>query len=262
MATVDLGKIKMVFRGAYNNATAYTPDDVVTSGGTSYICILASTGNAVTNTTYWNVLAQGGTDLSTILTTQGDTVVRGASGLERLAIGQAGEALKVNSSANGFEFGSAGKNIVAKAFYNSSALGSSTDLVNLNITAASANPTLHVMGVFAIGTRSTGNLDDENIHMDMKYSTDGGSSYTTAQADVYKCDVYAPGQDDTHNNAYDTHLRQACQNFQVTCSAGTVINVVVRLDYSHVNNSRTIYINRNENGSSGRQGSHLIIYEQ
>ena len=49
----------MVFRGAYNNATAYTPDDIVTSGGTSYICILASTGNAVTNTTYWNVLARG-----------------------------------------------------------------------------------------------------------------------------------------------------------------------------------------------------------
>ena len=47
MATIDLGKIKMVWRGAYNNATAYTPDDVVSSGGSSYICILASTGNAV-----------------------------------------------------------------------------------------------------------------------------------------------------------------------------------------------------------------------
>ena len=70
MSTIDLGKIKLVWRGAYNNATAYTPDDVVSSGGTSYICILASTGNAVTNTTYWNVLAQGGTDVSTTLTTR------------------------------------------------------------------------------------------------------------------------------------------------------------------------------------------------
>ena len=33
MSTIDLGKIKLVWRGAYNNATAYTPDDVVSSGG-------------------------------------------------------------------------------------------------------------------------------------------------------------------------------------------------------------------------------------
>tara|TARA_Y100001970_G_scaffold293339_1_gene439522 strand:+ start:1723 stop:2574 length:852 start_codon:yes stop_codon:yes gene_type:complete len=85
MATIDLGKIKMVWRGAYDNATAYTPDDVVSSGGTSYICILASTGNAVTNTTYWNVLAQGGTDVGTTLTTEGDILYRDGSGLQRLA---------------------------------------------------------------------------------------------------------------------------------------------------------------------------------
>ena len=49
MATIDLGKIKQVFRGTYNNATAYVPDDLVTftdTGITStYICTTASTGN-------------------------------------------------------------------------------------------------------------------------------------------------------------------------------------------------------------------------
>ena len=29
MATIDLGKIKQVFRGTYNNSTAYVPDDLV-----------------------------------------------------------------------------------------------------------------------------------------------------------------------------------------------------------------------------------------
>ena len=29
MATIDLGKIKQVFRGTYNNATAYAVDDLV-----------------------------------------------------------------------------------------------------------------------------------------------------------------------------------------------------------------------------------------
>jgi hypothetical protein len=104
MATIDLGKIKMVWRGAYNNSTAYTPDDVVSSGGTSYICILASTGNAVTNTTYWNVLAEGG-DVASTLTTQGDVLFRDGSGLQRLAKGTAGQALTMNSGATAPEWG-------------------------------------------------------------------------------------------------------------------------------------------------------------
>lgn len=98
MATIDLGKIKMVWRGAYNNATAYTPDDVVSSGGASYICILASTGNAVSNTTYWNLLAQGGTDVGTTLTTQGDLLYRDGSGLQKLAAGTAGQVLQTGGA--------------------------------------------------------------------------------------------------------------------------------------------------------------------
>lgn len=98
MSTIDLGKIKLVWRGAYNNATPYTPDDVVSSGGTSYICILASTGNAVTNTTYWNVLAQGGTDIGTTLTTQGDILYRDGSGLAKLAAGTNGQVLQTGGA--------------------------------------------------------------------------------------------------------------------------------------------------------------------
>ena len=104
MATIDLGKIKLVNRGAYNNSTAYTVDDLVQSGGTTYICIQNSTGNAVTNTSYWNVLAQGG-DVATTLTTQGDILYRDGSGLARLAAGTAGTVLKMNSSANAPEWG-------------------------------------------------------------------------------------------------------------------------------------------------------------
>ena len=33
MATVNLGRIKPVFRGAYSGSTAYVVDDIVTSGG-------------------------------------------------------------------------------------------------------------------------------------------------------------------------------------------------------------------------------------
>ena len=113
MATIDLGKIKFVFRGTYAGGTAYVPDDVVTftdgSVTSSYICTTATTGNNPSSggTVHgsWAFLAKG--QASSPTTTQGDLIVRGASADQRLAIGSAGQALKVNSSGNGLEYGSA-----------------------------------------------------------------------------------------------------------------------------------------------------------
>ena len=67
MATIDLGKIKLVWRGTYNNSTAYTVDDVVeyTDGGilSAYICVADSTGNAPssggTAHASWNYMTKG-----------------------------------------------------------------------------------------------------------------------------------------------------------------------------------------------------------
>ena len=101
MATIDLGKIKMVWRGAYNNSTAYTPDDVVSSGGSSYICILASTGNAVSNGTYWQQMAAKGTDadlLNIASTAQGDIYYNNGSAIARLAPGTANQVLKTGGA--------------------------------------------------------------------------------------------------------------------------------------------------------------------
>jgi len=46
--------------GAYNGATAYVANDVVSYNNSTYICILASTGNLPTNTTYWSLMALAG----------------------------------------------------------------------------------------------------------------------------------------------------------------------------------------------------------
>mgnify|MGYP003114890842 FL=1 len=70
MATIDLGKIKLVWRGTYNNSTAYTVDDIVEftdSGITStYICVANSTGNnpssGGTAHASWNYMAKGVVD--------------------------------------------------------------------------------------------------------------------------------------------------------------------------------------------------------
>ena len=87
MATLNLGRIKPVFRGAYSGSTAYVIDDIVTSSGSSYICIQAHGAGtqAVNQTAYWTQMAAGGTDVGTTITTQGDILYRDGSGLQRLA---------------------------------------------------------------------------------------------------------------------------------------------------------------------------------
>ena len=70
MATIDLGKIKQVWRGTYNNSTAYVVDDLVAytdSNITStYICVANSTGNAPSSSgtahASWNYVAKGVVD--------------------------------------------------------------------------------------------------------------------------------------------------------------------------------------------------------
>lgn len=101
MATVNLGSIKFKWQGAYNGATAYTIDDVVSYNGSSYICKLASTGNLPTNTTYFDQMSSAGTngtDLTTTLTTQGDILYRDGSGLQRLGAGTAGQVLQTGGA--------------------------------------------------------------------------------------------------------------------------------------------------------------------
>ena len=101
MATLNLGRIKPVFQGAYNNSTAYVVDDIVTFGDETFICIQASTGNATSNTSYWTKLAAkgtDGTDVGTTLTTQGDILYRDGSGLRRLGAGTSGQLLQSGGS--------------------------------------------------------------------------------------------------------------------------------------------------------------------
>ena len=106
MAQVNLGAIKFNWKGAYNSSTSYAVDDVVSSGGNSYVCIQAhSTAQAVGNATaYWNIMSSAGTngtngtDLTSTLTTQGDIVYRDGSGLQRLGAGTSGQVLQTGGS--------------------------------------------------------------------------------------------------------------------------------------------------------------------
>ena len=103
MATVNLGRIKPVFRGAYSGSTAYVVDDIVTHGNESFICIQAHGAGtqATSQGSYWTKLAAkgaDGTDVGAPLTTQGDVLYRDASGLQRLGAGTSGQVLQTGGS--------------------------------------------------------------------------------------------------------------------------------------------------------------------
>ena len=175
MATIDLGKIKFNWRGTYAGGTAYVPDDVVYymdgSVGTSYMCVANTTGNAPSSGgtlhASWEYLAKGQATSPT--TTQGDLIVRGASADERLAIGAAGKALKVNASANGLEYGTAGRilqlvtnekgDVVSISGQNNGSSFADVTGINVTITPTVASSKILVhfcLGKVSHGSNSTG----------------------------------------------------------------------------------------------------------
>lgn len=63
MAQLNAGRGRFVHRGAWSNTTVYNFLDWVTYGGSSYVCINISgapTGTALSNTSYWALLARKG----------------------------------------------------------------------------------------------------------------------------------------------------------------------------------------------------------
>ena len=175
MATVNLGRIKPVFRGAYSGSTAYVVDDIVTHGNESFICIQAHGAGtqATSQTAYWTKLAakgSDGTDVGTTITTQGDILYRDGSGLQRLAKGTAGQALKMNTAANAPEWGTLASDYVK--------LGTAT----LGSDAAA----LSIDGFFDAAYRrydiewqiQTDNTSSSN-HLAMRFNTGGSANSGT-----------------------------------------------------------------------------------
>ena len=189
MATVNLGKIELKWRGTWSSGGSYTVDDVVsyTDGSvtSSYIAVASSSNQApstsgTANSSYWNFLAKGQATSPT--TTQGDLIVRGSSADERLAIGSAGQALKVNSSANGLEYGLAGGLLQAKQWVKNSVISNNTQSDSVlaspfdgtaRITPSAAG---NIIKVSYFNTIDHGTNWRSN-KLRLEWSSDGGSNY-------------------------------------------------------------------------------------
>ena len=129
MATIDLGRIKFKWQGAYNGATAYVVDDVVSYNGSSYVCILASTGNVPTNTTYWNVMAQGADIASISGLAQGDILYYNGTDWVRLGAGTSGQVLQTGGTGANPSWGTVSSDFVKLA---TTTLGSDASTVSLD----------------------------------------------------------------------------------------------------------------------------------
>ncbi len=202
MATLNLGRLKPVFRGSWNNATAYNVDDIVVRNNQSYISIQAGTNqDPATATAYWTLIAAkgtDGTDIGTTLTTQGDILYRDASGLARLGAGTSGQLLqsggtganvswtnapsgKVKSFAHATA-GSRTTNNYDTSNYDSTIGDNGNDHIAINFTPTSATSTLYVWANCPSGVGGNGigmativhDTTPIGVHIVNGYSADGG----------------------------------------------------------------------------------------
>ena len=60
MAKTKIGKVGITPKGAYSNVKNYVRLDVVTENGSSYVCLNDCVGKAVTDTEYWQLVAEKG----------------------------------------------------------------------------------------------------------------------------------------------------------------------------------------------------------
>jgi hypothetical protein len=152
--------IKFRWQGAYAGGTAYVKDDVVSYNGSSYVCILASTGNLPTDTTYWNVMAQGGTDITSLAgLAQGDILYYNGTDWVRLGAGTSGDFLKTQGAGANPVWASAGGGLQSIQSFTSSGTytkPSGINKIKVYITGGgggggSSNSTVHFSGAGGAG---------------------------------------------------------------------------------------------------------------
>ena len=90
-STITLGKVQMIIKGTYDSTTTYDVLDIVEYEGSSYICKQACTGADITNTTYWQLLAEKGE--------QGEQGEQGVQGIQ----GETGSKGDTGDTGNGIE---------------------------------------------------------------------------------------------------------------------------------------------------------------
>tara|TARA_B100001094_G_C18191436_1_gene807516 strand:+ start:3374 stop:4234 length:861 start_codon:yes stop_codon:yes gene_type:complete len=276
MATIDLGKVAFVFKGTYAGGTSYENKDAVayTDGAetSTYLYINAtaaagqtpSTGGTV-NTTYWTKIASG-TSLAVgnnkLVSTDGSGNAVGTS------LGTAGQALKVNSGANGLEFGEvSGGLLQIKRFHYTGTQNinnsSYTDTnVAVAITPTAADSHFWIQAYIAHGVQN----HDANGMFNIKDSATGNRIFTdpsnssSGTNEGYMSNCWSHGSDGSADNY---HVGQSfvggMYNPASNSSSARTFTVQAK---THQQSSLEIRINGvAESGQTGHMIQHSSIIE-
>ena len=269
MATINLGSIKFNWQGAYNGATAYAVDDVVSSGGNSYVCIAATTGNTPPNATYWELMAQAGTDadlLSIASTAQGDIYYNNGGAIARLGAGTSGQALITNGTGANPSWGTISSGTysvhkIEKYSYATTVAGAGFsnyhDIAGGNYLTF--NPTSTDDFVFFSGFS---NLQDTDASSGGTVYVNYGTSTTLSSSDTK---VQFHGTHSNYTGGASDHYRTVYNNSILPCTGLTVgTNYYAELAGATHNPATTTDFNHNVNavGSDGQHGLMLIHYKK
>jgi hypothetical protein len=250
MATVNLGSIKFNWQGAYNGATAYAVDDVVSYNGSSYICKLASTGNLPTNTTYFDQMSSAGTngtngtDVGTVITTQGDILYRDGSGLQRLGAGTAGQVLQTGGAGANPSWGTVSSPI-AQMIVNTQTINTSTTtyvsggMPTLTITPTSASNDIYVE--WFIHTKMNG-TNSEDVGIQFEIYRDATLIHTTTNGRAYNY----------NSSASADNVRQTVQVAWRDTSHSTTSQVVYSMKFRNPHSTREVKVNDGNDYSWGK----------
>jgi hypothetical protein len=141
MATVNLGRIKSVWRGTWATGTAYSRDDVVQEGVNSYICTQAHTAGATFagDSANWDLMAQGA-DIPSQTGHSGKALVTDGN---TLSWGSGGKLLQVKASSSTTKFSSSAN---LDSYYNNNSSSQGIQMLNVSMTRVSANSRIIVWG--------------------------------------------------------------------------------------------------------------------
>jgi hypothetical protein len=277
MATINLGNIKFNWKGTYNAGTAYAVDDVVSYNGSSYVCILASTGNLPTNTTYWNVMSEAGTDgtdLTSTLTTQGDILYRDGSGLARLGAGTSGQFLKTQGTGANPVWASNTAKLIGTHYYSNQQvqdLGnryrSLGTLFNTNFNPVSTNSffIVHASTMFDNQHHGRAGLQYSTDNSNWSYmapagATRSGANISWSSADEYKYPHMTSDYDTDPNSAVSV----ACNFAFAPSTPHGISTLYIRMYFFSTNSTNGFVVNRTKDNSTdyGTGGLSSIIVNE
>ena len=187
MASIDLGRVKFVWKGDYDVAVTYKQDDVVYHNGSTWVYVNATdaAGNAPADgSAYWNKMAQG-SDLGSISgLANGDIIYYDGSDFQRLAMGTAAQVLRVNAGASALEYATPTPNVLQTKMHIDRASRSTANNNYYYFGATTENDInitpLYQNSIIRVSTTIFGESNSHNTHFQLQYKIGTGGTWTSA----------------------------------------------------------------------------------